>query len=1114
MTGNSKTVMVACVSPADSNTDETINTLRYAERTRSIKNSAVRNVVVAPLSPAEAAALRRENQILKLQLFQAQAKISSMSSMPVINKTIRVGGASLDDPVSPDNDDLQGTEGIVDNELNGLDLKDLDIVTKLKTHCTSMEERIEQLETKNNLMLDDCLDASLRADKWQMRHEALENYMTKSNIPIPEDLLVDGKTDSTLVDTLRKQIVDLQDELRDTAIDAEVSRSIAAAVLNGDGDINKAETLAMVGCEESLVCDQRENKIVADAMSAELVAMSGSIEQKEEMIRHVHKERELMETMRSHFESAIQSLQEEVGTLSTERDTLLTRLERDTGSTGGKDESQTKKLRERTKSLESRIKELKQKAAEHRNSMRMQSQAERKCQQLQAELSADKKRRAELQRKLKKESVERRNVQKKARIDATKLLRDSQKLKLELNKVKDAAAKQENVLRRKAAEAMHRQKLLAERSKKRGRSSGSVSSDLSSQRREEIKSFIEREISNSLSLQSLLNELEDNKEMLQDANGKREVIISQQRDKEESAIVRSLDGEIDLRSKIAEQLEKNIGEIYKAANRTASAVEKSSSKFLELQFWQSMSKSDVKYASQLFFSRLVDQQYNFEALKLSVTSDVTDEVAKAVANERRAREKELMIIKVKHCEDVANLLQVTKATVQTDAHTKLSSISPSDANVPIDTMLNDYLTSYNNMGIKIQNELKEVKSSQDGMKRLVDGMTDEIISQNEAKAMLEAQKKKKAKKTKNILMPEESFDSEDERDDGAFEDRNDSDWSPDTPIPSKKKQRTSLSDNETPESQTTKTPEQSQDDYEKMKVVELKARLRENGLTVSGKKAELVQRLKFYGSSKARDVVTASARKRARSVPRIQVPDAGVSKKTRLKSPVPPNTRKKSPTNSVTLPPSSARKVPRGLTSSTKASNLRRRIPTESETAHLIRKRPVRKSPRAASSVLDKSSEADVNIKKSARSLNRNAALKKKTTSQSDALRRTRLTKKSSTVSKDTSKAPSSSDIKENRNSTDSVSTAESSVSSSTTKRNKKERPVSARRTVKTKDSRLNRGGRAITVKTARGKSGSPPRALSSITNSAKKRRTDRRQNMARSVNMALAELEKLNEAL
>jgi len=157
--GNSKTVMVACVSPADSNTDETINTLRYAERTRSIKNSAVRNVIATPLSPAEAAALRRENQMLKLQLFQAQAKISSLSSMPAVNMSTQFSKV----PLPQDTSCTSNGHDIVDNELNGLNLKDLDIVTKLKMHCSSMEEKIDQLENKNKATVDDCLEASLTA---------------------------------------------------------------------------------------------------------------------------------------------------------------------------------------------------------------------------------------------------------------------------------------------------------------------------------------------------------------------------------------------------------------------------------------------------------------------------------------------------------------------------------------------------------------------------------------------------------------------------------------------------------------------------------------------------------------------------------------------------------------------------------------------------------------------------------------------------------------------------------------------------------------------------------------------------------------------------------------
>ena len=38
--GNSRTIMIACCSPADFNVEETVNTLRYATQARNIKNTA------------------------------------------------------------------------------------------------------------------------------------------------------------------------------------------------------------------------------------------------------------------------------------------------------------------------------------------------------------------------------------------------------------------------------------------------------------------------------------------------------------------------------------------------------------------------------------------------------------------------------------------------------------------------------------------------------------------------------------------------------------------------------------------------------------------------------------------------------------------------------------------------------------------------------------------------------------------------------------------------------------------------------------------------------------------------------------------------------------------
>ena len=65
--GNSHTIMIACVSPADSNMEESLNTLRYADRARKIKNKPIVNI---DPQTAELVNLRQQVQELKACIFR------------------------------------------------------------------------------------------------------------------------------------------------------------------------------------------------------------------------------------------------------------------------------------------------------------------------------------------------------------------------------------------------------------------------------------------------------------------------------------------------------------------------------------------------------------------------------------------------------------------------------------------------------------------------------------------------------------------------------------------------------------------------------------------------------------------------------------------------------------------------------------------------------------------------------------------------------------------------------------------------------------------------------------------------------------------------------------
>ncbi|CAM9564836.1 unnamed protein product, partial [Phaeothamnion confervicola] len=67
--GNAQTLMVAAVSPADYNYDETVSTLRYAQRAKSIENSVVRNEDINERVVRE---LKEEIERLRAQLTQGR----------------------------------------------------------------------------------------------------------------------------------------------------------------------------------------------------------------------------------------------------------------------------------------------------------------------------------------------------------------------------------------------------------------------------------------------------------------------------------------------------------------------------------------------------------------------------------------------------------------------------------------------------------------------------------------------------------------------------------------------------------------------------------------------------------------------------------------------------------------------------------------------------------------------------------------------------------------------------------------------------------------------------------------------------------------------------------
>lgn len=144
--GNTKTLMVACISPADNNYDETLSTLRYANRAKNIKNKAVINE-----DPRDALLREYQEEIKKLKEMlmgkfpegmPASAGSAGDNSSRVVTKEIVV--EKIIPATASQAELLAEFKKEKERDLKGVE-------TRLKTEYDQQLQRLEQLYSEQKV---------------------------------------------------------------------------------------------------------------------------------------------------------------------------------------------------------------------------------------------------------------------------------------------------------------------------------------------------------------------------------------------------------------------------------------------------------------------------------------------------------------------------------------------------------------------------------------------------------------------------------------------------------------------------------------------------------------------------------------------------------------------------------------------------------------------------------------------------------------------------------------------------------------------------------------------------------------------------------------------------
>lgn len=133
--GNSRTLMIACVSPSDRDFMETLNTLRYANRARNIKNKVIVN---QDKTSQQIAQLKAEIERLNLELMQYKSKSSTSNNNCNNNNTTSLMSRTA-------------SSATIVNSVNGSATNEITNSTTTTSTSATNESPVEYLFTVNKL---------------------------------------------------------------------------------------------------------------------------------------------------------------------------------------------------------------------------------------------------------------------------------------------------------------------------------------------------------------------------------------------------------------------------------------------------------------------------------------------------------------------------------------------------------------------------------------------------------------------------------------------------------------------------------------------------------------------------------------------------------------------------------------------------------------------------------------------------------------------------------------------------------------------------------------------------------------------------------------------------
>jgi len=497
--GNSRTLMIACVSPSDRDFMETLNTLKYANRARNIKNKVTAN---QDKTSRTILALRQEIQNLQLELMEYRQgkRVVGEDGVETTNDMYHENAM-----LSKENHNLRTRIKAMQETVDVLTAKNARLLAEKEVgkwiegggedgkaghggpDVTSMiqgyVQEIEELRAKlceSEQLCEQLRKEAARGRKISQQHQQFSSSPARAAFAGANmDLSLLEESDSGYsVQGL------LQLAKREVEKDkAKRERKTSTQQMKSDEDDNENGDSADDGDDESDDDEEDDeseteesDKAAGEEINEELAELTAEISIKQKLIEELETSQRRLQAMRSQYENKLLTLQAKISTTEGERDKALKTA--GGGQAGGKAvvapekiEKIKKDYKEKLEKLQLevnnlryqisgtlisshllQVKKLQTAKREHAKLLRSQGQYERQVDKLKNEVTDMKRNKVRLVQKMKEESSRHREQEARRNKELTQMRKLTRKNESRIRTLEAEKRMKETILKRKTEE--------------------------------------------------------------------------------------------------------------------------------------------------------------------------------------------------------------------------------------------------------------------------------------------------------------------------------------------------------------------------------------------------------------------------------------------------------------------------------------------------------------------------------------------------------------------------------------------------------------------------------------------------------------------------------------